>query len=131
MSFQERVGPADAGVRSGARPFRERRQPPAYDLPAEPSERLPTRDDRLRPAIRNDYGIAPPKALEERQAEPLHGLARLLSSRTSHPACRNDERASNDLEAPRAGVHYPRSTGEVLAWFRTDADCLDYLESSR
>jgi transposase-like protein len=29
---------------------------------------------------------------------------------------------------PRAGVHYPRSTGEVQAWFRTDADCLDYLE---
>jgi hypothetical protein len=28
----------------------------------------------------------------------------------------------------RAGVHYPRSTGEFQAWFRTDADCLDYLE---
>jgi transposase-like protein len=27
-----------------------------------------------------------------------------------------------------AGVHYPRSTGEFQAWFRTDADCLDYLE---
>lgn len=26
------------------------------------------------------------------------------------------------------GVHYPRSTGEFLAWFRADADCLDYLE---
>jgi len=25
-------------------------------------------------------------------------------------------------------VHYPRSTGEFQAWFRTDADCLDYLE---
>ena len=29
---------------------------------------------------------------------------------------------------PRAGVHYPRSMGELQAWFRTDADCLDYLE---
>ncbi|MCH7670386.1 MAG: transposase [Acidobacteria bacterium] len=29
---------------------------------------------------------------------------------------------------PRAGVHYPRSVGEFQAWFRTDADCLDYLE---
>ena len=28
----------------------------------------------------------------------------------------------------RAGVHYPRSTGEFQAWFRTDEDCLDYLE---
>ena len=28
-----------------------------------------------------------------------------------------------------AGVqHYPRSVGEFQAWFRTDADCLDYLE---
>jgi hypothetical protein len=26
-------------------------------------------------------------------------------------------------------VHYPRSTGEFQAWFRTDEDCLDYLES--
>ena len=25
-------------------------------------------------------------------------------------------------------MHYPRSFGEVQAWFRTDADCLDYLE---
>jgi len=25
-------------------------------------------------------------------------------------------------------VHYPRSTGEFQAWFRTDEDCLDYLE---
>ena len=32
------------------------------------------------------------------------------------------------METPRAGVHYPRSSGEVQAWFRTDADCLDYLE---
>lgn len=29
---------------------------------------------------------------------------------------------------PRAGVHYPRSTGEFQSWFVTDADCLDYLE---
>jgi transposase-like protein len=29
---------------------------------------------------------------------------------------------------PVAGVHYPRSTGEFLAWFGTDEDCLDYLE---
>jgi transposase-like protein len=29
---------------------------------------------------------------------------------------------------PVAGLHYPRSTGEFGAWFRTDADCLDYLE---
>jgi hypothetical protein len=29
---------------------------------------------------------------------------------------------------PRGGVHYPRSVGEFQAWFRTDADCLDYLE---
>jgi len=27
-----------------------------------------------------------------------------------------------------AGRHYPRSAGEFGAWFRTDADCLDYLE---
>ena len=27
-----------------------------------------------------------------------------------------------------AGVHYPTSMGEFLAWFATDADCLDYLE---
>ena len=32
-----------------------------------------------------------------------------------------------DLQ-PRAGVHYPRSTGEFQSWFATDADCLDYLE---
>lgn len=29
---------------------------------------------------------------------------------------------------PCAGKHYPRSVGEFQAWFRTDADCLDYLE---
>ena len=28
----------------------------------------------------------------------------------------------------RGGPHYPRSIGEFQAWFRTDADCLDYLE---
>jgi transposase-like protein len=32
------------------------------------------------------------------------------------------------VEYPRAGAHYPRSTGEFLAWFGTDEDCLDYLE---
>ncbi len=28
---------------------------------------------------------------------------------------------------PRAGRDYPRSVGEFLAWFGTDADCRDYL----
>ena len=28
----------------------------------------------------------------------------------------------------RGGLHYPRSVGEFQAWFRTDSDCLDYLE---
>ena len=28
----------------------------------------------------------------------------------------------------RGGLHYPRSIGEFQTWFRTDADCLDYLE---
>lgn len=32
------------------------------------------------------------------------------------------------MDYPRAGTHYPRSFGEFQAWFRTDADCLDYLE---
>src|SRR5215472_8632650 len=32
------------------------------------------------------------------------------------------------MTTPRAGTHYPRSVGELHAWFRTDADCLDYLE---
>ena len=32
------------------------------------------------------------------------------------------------MDHPRAGEHYPRSIGELQAWFRTDADCLDYLE---
>ncbi len=27
-----------------------------------------------------------------------------------------------------AGADYPASTGEFMAWFSTDADCLDYLE---
>ena len=29
------------------------------------------------------------------------------------------------MEQLRVGVHYPRSTGEFQAWFRTDEDCLD------
>jgi len=32
------------------------------------------------------------------------------------------------VEHPRAGIDYPGSAGEFQAWFRTDADCLDYLE---
>jgi transposase-like protein len=32
------------------------------------------------------------------------------------------------VERPVAGQHYPAATGEFLAWFSTDADCLDYLE---
>ena len=32
------------------------------------------------------------------------------------------------MDQPRAGVHYPASTGDFHAWFSTDADCLDYLE---
>jgi hypothetical protein len=31
------------------------------------------------------------------------------------------------MEEPRAGAHYPRSTGEFQAWFRTDADYLDWV----
>lgn len=31
------------------------------------------------------------------------------------------------MNRPSAGVHYPRALGEFEAWFRTDADCLDYL----
>ncbi|MGI9052459.1 MAG: hypothetical protein ACR2HQ_07415, partial [Ilumatobacteraceae bacterium] len=30
--------------------------------------------------------------------------------------------------APVAGRHYPPSTGEFMAWFAADGDCLDYLE---
>ncbi|MGH9117022.1 MAG: IS1595 family transposase [Acidimicrobiales bacterium] len=33
-----------------------------------------------------------------------------------------------EARTPVAGRHYPRSTGELLAWFPTDVDCLDYLE---
>jgi hypothetical protein len=29
---------------------------------------------------------------------------------------------------PEVGVHYPRSTGEFLAWFGSDVDCLDHLQ---
>jgi transposase-like protein len=36
--------------------------------------------------------------------------------------------ASVAPEWPVAGKHYPTSTGELLAWFATDGDCLDYLE---
>jgi len=32
------------------------------------------------------------------------------------------------MDRPCVGVQYPRSVGEFQAWFRTDADCLDYLE---
>jgi len=32
------------------------------------------------------------------------------------------------MSYPRAGRHYPGSVGAFNAWFRTDADCLDYLE---
>jgi len=32
------------------------------------------------------------------------------------------------VDRPRVGAHYPRSVGELRAWFATDADCLDYLE---
>ena len=31
------------------------------------------------------------------------------------------------MDYPRPGKHYPRSVGEFQAWFRIDADCLDYL----
>src|SRR6266496_324713 len=36
-----------------------------------------------------------------------------------------------DRRWPRAGKHYPRSTGEFQSWFVTDADCLDYLDWPR
>jgi hypothetical protein len=32
------------------------------------------------------------------------------------------------MDSPQAGVDYPRSVGELQAWFRTEADCFDYLE---
>jgi len=35
------------------------------------------------------------------------------------------------MDYPRAGTHYPRSHAELQAWFRTDADCLDYLDWMR
>jgi hypothetical protein len=28
---------------------------------------------------------------------------------------------------PQEGVHYPGTTGDFLAWFRSDVDCLGYL----
>jgi hypothetical protein len=28
---------------------------------------------------------------------------------------------------PVEGLHYPGSTGDFLAWFSSDVDCLDYL----
>jgi hypothetical protein len=28
----------------------------------------------------------------------------------------------------RGGMHYPRSVGDFQAWFRTDSNCLGYLE---
>jgi hypothetical protein len=31
------------------------------------------------------------------------------------------------MERPLAGTHYPKSLGEFRAWFRTDADCLEWL----
>ncbi|MCI0690024.1 MAG: hypothetical protein L0Y54_22735 [Sporichthyaceae bacterium] len=35
---------------------------------------------------------------------------------------------SDTGDRPVAGVDYPRSTPEFLSWFRSDVDCLDYLE---
>jgi len=32
------------------------------------------------------------------------------------------------VDHPIGGVHYPRTYAELLAWFSTDADCLDYLD---
>lgn len=32
------------------------------------------------------------------------------------------------MDYPRAGIHYPRSQTELQTWFRTEADCLDYLD---
>src|SRR6476620_4701322 len=31
------------------------------------------------------------------------------------------------MERPLASTHYPKSLGEFRAWFRTDADCLEWL----
>ncbi len=36
---------------------------------------------------------------------------------------------SEAMEYLRAGTHYPRSMGDFQAWFRRDADYLDYLGS--
>ena len=47
--------------------------------------------------------------------ELCHGRRRCLASTTSA-----DPSASKE--------HYPKSLGQFQAWFRTDADCLDYLE---
>lgn len=33
-----------------------------------------------------------------------------------------------DANRLRAGVHYPRSVGEMRTWFVADEDCLDYLD---
>ncbi len=38
---------------------------------------------------------------------------------------------SRVVDGPRAGVHDPRSVGELRVWFARDAACLDYLESLR
>jgi hypothetical protein len=34
---------------------------------------------------------------------------------------------SRSLLGPIAAAHYPKSTGDFLAWFGSDVDCLDYL----
>src|SRR6266704_3076982 len=34
----------------------------------------------------------------------------------------------DSMDRPLDGLHYPRSTGEFLAWFGSDVDCRDYLE---
>jgi transposase-like protein len=36
-----------------------------------------------------------------------------------------------DVVQPRAGLHYPRFSGEFQSWFGTDADCLDHLDCLR
>jgi hypothetical protein len=35
-----------------------------------------------------------------------------------------------EMAYPCAGKDYPRSLGEFQAWFRTDADCLDYPDGA-
>ncbi len=32
------------------------------------------------------------------------------------------------VDTPIAGKHYPKAYAELLSWFRTDADCRDYLD---